>query len=108
MAFCFPGYDAKGAGLPPPPVCARTWRNETLSKFSNVELTILIGGYAQKWHLRTKLSVHSVFADWQSYLPKLLPLPHPSWHNNAWLRKNTWFEAEVVPVLRQKMQEALL
>jgi len=58
--------------------------------------------------IRTKLSVQSVVADWQSYLPKLQPLPHPSWRNNAWLRKNTWFETEVVPVIRQNVQEALL
>jgi uracil-DNA glycosylase len=108
MSFCFPGYDAKGADLPPPPVCARKWRPALLSQFPNVVLTILIGDYAQKWHLKTKSSVHSVVADWQVYLPHFLPLPHPSWRNNAWLRKNEWFEAEVVPVLRQKVQEALL
>ena len=108
MSFCFPGYDAKSADLPPPPLCARKWRPAMLSQFPNVLWTILIGGYAQKWHLQTRSSVHSVVADWQVYLPHFLPLPHPSWRNNAWLKKNEWFEAKVVPVLRQKVQEALL
>ena len=107
MSFCFPGYDSEGADLPPPPVCAITWRSAMLSQFPNIVLTILVGGYAQKWHLKTKLSVQAVVGDWQIYLPQIIPLPHPSWRNNAWIKKNKWFEAEVLQVLRQKVQEAL-
>ena len=108
MSFCFPGYNAKGADLPPPSVCARTWRPAMLSQFPNIVFSILIGGYAQKWHLKTKSSMQSVVDNWRSYLPQSVPLPHPSWRNNVWLRKNDWFESDVIPVLRQKVQEALI
>ncbi|SFH20715.1 Uracil-DNA glycosylase [Palleronia marisminoris] len=107
MAFCFPGYDAKGSDLPPPPVCARTWRTPILQGLDRVRCTILIGGYAQKWHLGTKAGVTETVRDWRAHAPEVFPLPHPSWRNTAWLRKNPWFEAELLPVLRARVKEVM-
>ena len=102
MAFCFPGYDGKGGDLPPPPLCARTWRRRTMAALGSVELVLLIGGHAQKWHLGTEYpgSVSQTVSRWRAHRPQVFPLPHPSWRNTAWLRKNPWFEAELLPELR--------
>jgi len=105
MAFCFPGYDARGSDLPPPKICAETWRARVLGELASVELTLVIGQYAQAWHLgpaREKGVTETVRA-WQRFLPGIIPLPHPSWRNTAWLRKNPWFEAEVLPHLRAEI-----
>jgi len=107
MAFCFPGYDAKGADLPPPRLCADVWRQKMLAQFPNVSLIIAIGGYAQKWHLQTGQNVSEVMRQWRDYLPDVLPLPHPSWRNTSWLKKNPWFEDELIPVLREKVRANL-
>lgn len=102
MAFCFPGYSAKGADLPPPPDCARLWRARLLSAFPKIELTLLIGGHAQRWHLGAAWegSVTAAVLAWRAHLPRHLPLPHPSWRNNAWLARHPAFEAETVPWLQ--------
>mgnify|MGYP001794856566 CR=1 FL=1 len=102
MAFCFPGYDAKGGDLPPPKICAETWRGRALGTLRGVKLTLLIGGYAQAWHLGTR-SVSDTVAAWRRYGPETLPLPHPSWRNTAWLRQRPWFETEVLPWLRGRV-----
>ena len=105
MAFCFPGYDGKGADLPPPPICAKTWRAQVFQMLPRAGLTLLIGQYAQRWHLgagRGK-SVTETVRDWRAHGPGLVPLPHPSWRNTAWLRKNPWFDREVVPWLRAEV-----
>lgn len=107
MAFCFPGYDAKGSDLPPPKVCAETWRDPILKELDTIRLTILIGGYAQKWHLGTRGGVTETVASWRDHAPEVFPLPHPSWRNTAWLKKNPWFEAELLPVLRARVAEVL-
>ena len=107
MAFCFPGYNAKGSDLPPPAVCAKTWRKQVLDVLPNIRLTLLIGGYAQKWHLKTKSGVNETVSLWEAHHPHTIPLPHPSWRNTAWLAKNMWFEAELLPVLRRLVQENL-
>jgi len=107
MAFCFPGYNSKRADLPPPTACARTWRTKVLSTLPRIRLTLLIGGYAQKWHLNTKSSVTDTVAAWRSHAPHVIPLPHPSWRNTAWIAKNNWFETELLPVLRSSVQEHL-
>jgi uracil-DNA glycosylase len=99
MAFCFPGYDARGADLPPPPVCASTWRVRALAAMPQVRLTLLVGGHAVRWHLGGR-DLTGAVRDWRARLPEVLPLPHPSWRNTGWLRRNPWFEAEVVPWLR--------
>lgn len=107
MAFCFPGYDAAGADLPPPTLCAALWRARALGVMPGIRLTLLIGSHAQRWHLGRARPVADAVADWRAALPDLLPLPHPSWRNTAWLRRNPWFEAEVVPVLRARVAALL-
>jgi len=107
MAFCFPGYDTKGSDLPPPPVCAKTWRTPIVEALVDVRLILLIGGYAQKWHLGTKTGVTETVTAWRDHLPGAVPLPHPSWRNTGWLKKHLWFEAELLPELRNSVSEAL-
>lgn len=102
MAFCFPGYDAKGSDLPPPKICARTWRDQVMATLHQVELTLVIGQYAQAWHMGSKRakSVTETVRSWRSHVAdNILPLPHPSWRNTGWLKKNPWFDEEVVPWL---------
>ncbi len=106
MAFCFPGYDAKGSDLPPPKICAETWRDDLLALMPQVELTLLVGQYAQAWHMgkqRQKTLTETV-RSWRDHGPDILPLPHPSWRNTAWLKKNPWFGDEVLPWLRARLQ----
>lgn len=100
MAFCFPGYDAKGSDLPPPPLCAATWRRAALDELAP-RLTLLVGGYAQRWHLGGRAPVTQTVAGWRDHAPAIFPLPHPSWRNTGWLKRNPWFQDELVPVLRQ-------
>ncbi|MEL6619362.1 MAG: uracil-DNA glycosylase family protein [Pseudomonadota bacterium] len=107
MAFCFPGYDARGSDRPPPRICARTWRTRVMDHLGDIKLTLLIGGYAQGWHLGTKAGVTDTVAAWRDHAPRTFALPHPSWRNTAWLKKNPWFEADVLPVLRARVQEVL-
>lgn len=104
MAFCFPGTDPRGGDYPPPPRCATLWRRRLLDSLPNVELTLLVGGHAQAWALgeRMKSSMTGTVRAWRDYLPLgYLPMPHPSWRNTAWLRRNPWFEDEVAPFLRR-------
>lgn len=109
MAFCFPGYDAKGSDLPPPPICAETWREKVLAALPRANLTLLIGGYAQKWHLggMAKGGVTETVRRWRDMPEGVIPLPHPSWRNSGWLKRNPWFEDEVLPVLREKVETVL-
>lgn len=107
MAFCFPGYDAKGSDLPPPSICARTWRRRVMDQLPEIELTLLVGGHAQGWHLPGKATVTARVAAWRDHAPRVIPLPHPSWRNTAWMKRNPWFEAELLPVLRGRIQEVL-
>lgn len=107
MAFCFPGYNDRKADLPPPPVCARTWHGRVMQALDKVELMVLVGGHAHRWHMGVKSPVTETVAGWRAHAPRVFPLPHPSWRNTAWLKKNPWFEAELVPVLRTRVQEVL-
>lgn len=108
MAFCFPGYDAKGSDLPPPRICADTWRRDIMDGLTGIRLTLLIGGYAQSWHRPDVANgVTRTVSAWRDTLPDTLPLPHPSWRNTGWLRKNPWFEDDLLPVLKTRVQEAL-
>ena len=109
MAFCFPGYDAKGADLPPPKICADTWQDTARKHMPQIKLTLLIGAYAQKWHLpeTKKLSVTARVANWRDHAPAIFPLPHPSWRNSGWIKKNPWFETELLPVLQTRVVSLL-
>ena len=108
MAFCFPGYDGKGADLPPPPMCAATWRARVLASLPAVRLTLLVGGAAMGWHLG-RGPVSARVAAWrQSAATGVFPLPHPSWRNTGWLQRNPWFEAELVPGLRAAVAGVLV
>jgi uracil-DNA glycosylase len=106
MAFCFPGYDAKGADLPPPAICAATWRARVMAALGDVPLIVPVGRVAIGWHLgRGRMS--DVVARWRDHAPHVFPLPHPSWRNTGWLRTNPWFTAETIPALRRRVQEVL-
>jgi uracil-DNA glycosylase len=107
MAFCFPGYDAAKSDLPPPRICAQTWRARVLSHLPDLRLTLLIGAYAQTWHLGGRMPVTQRVAAWRDHAPDTFPLPHPSWRNTAWLKKNPWFQADLLPVLRARVHEVL-
>ncbi len=107
MAFCFPGYDARGADLPPPPICAATWRARVLGALGDMRLTLLVGGHAQDWHLGRGPTVTARVAAWRDHAPGVFPLPHPSWRNTGWLKKNPWFAAELLPALRARVQEVV-
>ena len=107
MAFCFPGYDAKGSDLPPPPICAATWRARVLAALPDVRLTLLVGGAAMRYHLGPG-KVADYVVNWREWARRgTYPLPHPSWRNTGWLRRNPWFETEVVPHLQQSVAEVL-
>ena len=104
MAFCFPGYDAKGSDLPPPPLCAETWRAAAMAAMPGVRLLLLIGGHAQRWHLGPRPGgVTETVRAWREMPAQVMPLPHPSWRNTGWLKRNPWFEAELVPELRARV-----
>lgn len=108
MGFCFPGT-VNGADLPPRPECAPLWRPRLLPLLSEVRLTLLVGSYAHRYHLgaAAKRTLGETVAAWREYPENVLPLPHPSWRNSAWLKRNPWFEAELVPELRRKVSSAL-
>ena len=102
MGFCYPGTDDRGADLPPLDVCAPTWHARILAHLPDVELTLLVGGYAQRRYLgkTARKTLTDTVASWRDYLPEFLPLPHPSWRNTSWIKKNPWFETDVLPHLR--------
>jgi uracil-DNA glycosylase len=114
MAFCFPGTNPKGGDYPPPPRCAELWRKPLLKALPKVELTLLVGGYAQVWALGAyskvgaKANMTETVRAWREYVAEgVLPLPHPSWRNTAWLKRNPWFEDEVTPWLRARVAAML-
>ncbi len=107
MGFCYPG-SGKSGDKPPRSECAPTWRQQLLQALPQIELTVVIGQYAQDYHLTRQYdTLTQTVAHWREYWPEKLPLPHPSPRNNIWLRKNPWFEAEVIPVLQQRVAELL-
>ena len=109
MAFCFPGYNAKGSDLPPPAICAKTWRARIMKHLPLIRLTLLIGGYAQSWHLGLKRTakVSETVKAWGDFPDGMIPLPHPSWRNTGWLKKNPWFERDLLPVLQSEVRKAM-
>jgi uracil-DNA glycosylase len=111
MGFCFPGLDANGGDMPPRRECAELWRERLFELLPNLELILLVGQYAQKWHLGPKAvakGLSETVGRWRDVYgsderPRLMPMPHPSWRNNAWLKRNPWFETELLPVLRSEV-----
>ena len=107
MGFCYPG-SGKSGDLPPRPECAAAWREQLLDQLRHLRMTIVLGQYAQLYHFgRTNKSLTELVESWRAYWPDKVPLPHPSPRNNLWLRRNPWFEAEVLPSLRQRVAEIL-
>jgi len=114
MGFCFPGQDAKGGDLPPRRECAGAWHAALFDALPRFDLILLIGQYAQQWHLGrdARRTLSETVAEWHSYAdrnakPRYLPLPHPSWRNTAWLARNPWFDEEVLPYLRAEVRRLL-
>ncbi len=109
MGFCYPGRLERGGDKPPRPECAPAWHESILSGLPNIELTLLVGMYAQKYYLaeRNKKTLTETVRHWQEFGPATIPTPHPSWRTTAWLKKNMWFEAELLPVLRQNVRKLL-
>lgn len=109
MAFCFPGTNPKGGDYPPPPICAQRWRPALMAALPKPDLTLAVGIHAQKWLLKERIgaSLAETVARWRDFTPGVLPLPHPSWRNTAWLKRYPWFEDEVVPYLRARVAEVL-
>ena len=109
MGFCFPGLDAKGGDKPPRKECAPLWQQRCTAALPNVGLTVLIGQYAQKWYLRDRVmtTLTATVLRWRDFWPEFVAAPHPSWRNNAWLKRNPWFENDVLPVLRRRVRSLL-
>ncbi|EKF17906.1 uracil-DNA glycosylase family protein [Nitratireductor pacificus] len=114
MGFCFPGLDAKGGDLPPRKECAPAWRDALMGLMPQIALVLVIGQYAQAWHLGRERSatLTETVRDWRRLFerearPRVLPLPHPSWRNTGWLKKNPWFERDLLPVLREEIRSHL-
>ncbi|MGE0279392.1 MAG: uracil-DNA glycosylase family protein [Rhizobiaceae bacterium] len=114
MGFCFPGQDAKGGDLAPRRECAPAWRTKFLTAMPQVELVVAIGLYAQAWHLGDlrSASLTETVADWRrvydkTHDPHILAMPHPSWRNTGWLKKNLWFEQNLLPFLRAEVDRLL-
>lgn len=109
MGFCFPGQDAKGGDLPPRRECAPTWHPRLLERMPQIRLTLLVGQYAQKRYLgaRAQKTLTETVRAWRDYAPAAIPLPHPSWRNTGWLKKNPWFETELLPELQDKIRQLI-
>lgn len=114
MGFCFPGYGAKGGDLPPRKECVKAWHDEIFAGMPQLEVVLVIGQYAQRYHLgkrRAKTltqTVEQAKAVWnETDAPRILPLPHPSWRNTAWLKKNPWFERDILPFLKEEVHKLL-
>ena len=112
MGFCFPGHDKNGGDLPPRPECSKHWRARVFESLRQTpELILLVGSHAQRWHLGAGVrpTLAGTLKNWHALSDvtqrqRYFPLPHPSWRNTGWLKKNPWFEEEVVPALRQKVR----
>lgn len=104
MGYCYPGRNERGGDLPPRQECSDTWLSHLLAHLEHVELTLLVGGYAQQHYLGAlaKASLTETVRAFWDYLPRYFPLPHPSFRNLRWLKQNPWFEGEVIPELRKR------
>ena len=117
MGFCFPGLDAKGADRPPRRECPPAWMGQVFAGLPQIKLLLAIGAHAQRWHLGklARPTLTETVTNWRDILaatsagdgPLIMPLPHPSWRNNAWLKRHPWFEAELLPALRTEIRRQL-
>jgi uracil-DNA glycosylase len=114
MGFCFPGHDRAGGDLPPRGECAPLWQARVFAAMPQLELLLLVGSYAQRWHLNdaATTAMTETVGRWRELLdrqerPRRLPLPHPSWRNNHWLATNPWFTRELLPALRREVRALL-
>ncbi len=108
MGFCYPGKGRSG-DLAPRAECADQWRTDVLARMPDIQLTLIIGQYAMKWHLPTlkNQTLTSIVEGWRDHWPENMPLPHPSPRNNRWLSRNPWFDKEVLPALKNRVKELL-
>ncbi|MGB5466705.1 MAG: uracil-DNA glycosylase family protein [Sedimenticolaceae bacterium] len=107
MGFCYPGT-GKSGDLPPRPECEKAWRTQLMGCMKDVRLTIVIGQYAQKWHLpQAQKNLTETVRAWKDYGDRVIPLPHPSPRNNIWIKKNAWFADSLLPVLKKSVRAAL-
>jgi uracil-DNA glycosylase len=108
MGFCYPGA-ADGADLPPRPECAPLWHPRVLTLLPKIRLTLLVGIHAQTYYLRkqAKTTMTETVRAFSAFGPAQFPLPHPSWRSTGWMRRNPWFEEEVLPALRRNVRSAL-
>lgn len=114
MGFCFPGLDEKGSDLLPRKECPKLWRERLFAQLPRIELMLLVGGYAQSWHMgaASGRTLTETVRNWDAGTlktkhPALIPLPHPSWRNNSWLKKNPWFEEQLLPVMKREVRSRL-
>jgi uracil-DNA glycosylase len=106
--LCYPGT-VDGSDLPPLKACAPAWQPRFRAALPGIRLTLLVGSYAQAFYLKEsrKRTLGETVQAWREYLPEYFPLPHPSWRNRAWLKKNPWFETQVIPALRRRVNACL-
>lgn len=117
MGFCFPGQNEAKGDLPPRPECRATWHDELFANLPQIETVLAIGRYAQSYHfervgrpLPKKITLDEVIRNWRDFAgeaPRIIPLPHPSWRNIGWVKRNPWFETEILPMMRQAVVDAL-
>jgi uracil-DNA glycosylase len=109
MGLCYPGVDRQGGDRPPRPECAPLWHPRVLSVMPEIKLTLLVGSYALKRYLpaMAKRSMTEIIQDWRQFRPAYFVLPHPSWRNTGWLKRNPWFDEEILPALRLAVSETL-
>ncbi|MCW8916398.1 MAG: uracil-DNA glycosylase family protein [Magnetovibrio sp.] len=109
MGFCYPGQAKGGGDNPPSSQCAPKWHDQILKNIANIELTLLVGMYAQKYYLgaRTKRTLSETVRDFEVFIPNIIPLPHPSWRNTGWIKKNPWFRERNLPYLRDRVEQIL-
>ena len=105
MGFCYPGRAKNGGDNPPRPECAPTWHERVIAHLPNLDLIVLAGAYAQRHYLGPAAgrTMTETVAGWRDHAPRIVPLPHPSWRTRAWVKKNPWFETELLPPLRERV-----
>lgn len=110
MGFCYPGRASSGGDLPPRPECAPQWHGQIRAQLGQIKLTLLVGSYAQKYYLgkKTAKTMTETIRLWKDFGPDIIPTPHPSWRTTFWLKKNLWYEDEVLPDLRARVKRLVL